>query len=423
MILIHVGKSARRAYLSGMTRSTLLCTILLCTCAVIATAQKEPHRKLLFQRIVAPGVVHKQMLLPGPNMVNVLEVDLSNPSVVFETTRPDGLVRTTTQGSTIDRDGHRVAGSINADFFSFETKLPIGNQVVNGVFAHGIRSACSHLAITGTRRPFIERLAFIGTIRTTDGCIDTIVQINNDRTAGTLAFYTHFRGRNTRTDSSGAECTLLLLNPPRAGDTLRAVIKEMGRGNMSIPTTGGTLSASAGPHAMFLASHIHPGDTLSLYLGFDAPLANVQQTLGGRGRFLAGGRNVTDSTSLLEGITAKFTGVRHPRTFVGFNADTTVMYLCTVDGRQRSSIGMTFADMAAFMRSLGATEAFNFDGGGSTTMVVRGEIVNSPSDAAGERPVANALHVISTAPDAALHFLPATQNLREPFSGVPDSTK
>jgi exopolysaccharide biosynthesis protein len=39
-------------------------------------------------------------------------------------------------------------------------------------------------------------------------------------------------------------------------------------------------------------------------------------------------------------------------------------------------------------------DAINLDGGGSTTMVVNGQVVNSPSDAAGQRPVGDALLVL-----------------------------
>jgi exopolysaccharide biosynthesis protein len=46
------------------------------------------------------------------------------------------------------------------------------------------------------------------------------------------------------------------------------------------------------------------------------------------------------------------------------------------------------------MRSLGAREAVNLDGGGSTTMAVRGEVVNRPSDPGGERPVSNGVFAI-----------------------------
>jgi exopolysaccharide biosynthesis protein len=46
------------------------------------------------------------------------------------------------------------------------------------------------------------------------------------------------------------------------------------------------------------------------------------------------------------------------------------------------------------MRSLGARDAVNLDGGGSATMVIRGRVVNSPSDDEGERPVADSLEVV-----------------------------
>ena len=49
--------------------------------------------------------------------------------------------------------------------------------------------------------------------------------------------------------------------------------------------------------------------------------------------------------------------------------------------------GMTLNEFADFMLSLEAYQALNFDGGGSTTMVVNGKVVNSPSDSDGERKV------------------------------------
>jgi len=66
-----------------------------------------------------------------------------------------------------------------------------------------------------------------------------------------------------------------------------------------------------------------------------------------------------------------------------------------VDGRQpERSVGMTIAELAALLAELGAVEAINMDGGGSTTMVVRDKVVNSPSDPAGERAVGDALLVL-----------------------------
>jgi hypothetical protein len=82
-----------------------------------------------------------------------------------------------------------------------------------------------------------------------------------------------------------------------------------------------------------------------------------------------------------------FVASRNPRTLVGVRADGTLL-LVTVDGRAPGwSAGMTLREAARLMRSLGARDALNLDGGGSSTMTVRGEVVNRPSDRVGERPV------------------------------------
>ena len=58
------------------------------------------------------------------------------------------------------------------------------------------------------------------------------------------------------------------------------------------------------------------------------------------------------------------------------------------------SVGVTLVELADLMRRVGAWQAMNFDGGGSTTMVVNGALMNKPSDTAGERDVGNALLVV-----------------------------
>ena len=68
--------------------------------------------------------------------------------------------------------------------------------------------------------------------------------------------------------------------------------------------------------------------------------------------------------------------------------------MLTVDGRSENSGGMTLVELAKVMRELGAWQAMNFDGGGSTTMVIEGKVVNQPSDKEGERAVGNALLVV-----------------------------
>ncbi|MFI5606981.1 phosphodiester glycosidase family protein [Amycolatopsis sp. NPDC051903] len=84
---------------------------------------------------------------------------------------------------------------------------------------------------------------------------------------------------------------------------------------------------------------------------------------------------------------------RQPRTMAGLDAQGRLL-LVTVDGRQPGvSEGVTLEEGAQLMRSLGAVDALNLDGGGSTAMAVNGALVNHPSDATGERPIGDAVLV------------------------------
>ncbi len=76
---------------------------------------------------------------------------------------------------------------------------------------------------------------------------------------------------------------------------------------------------------------------------------------------------------------------RNPRTMAGVDARGRVL-LVAVDGRQAGhSAGLSILEAAQVMQALGAVAAINLDGGGSTTMVVEGQVVNRPSDPMGER--------------------------------------
>jgi hypothetical protein len=69
-----------------------------------------------------------------------------------------------------------------------------------------------------------------------------------------------------------------------------------------------------------------------------------------------------------------------PRTAIGAQADGKLL-MVVVDGRQRKwSLGLTHDALARLMKRLGAVEAINLDGGGASTMVVKGDVVNRPSD-------------------------------------------
>ena len=134
-----------------------------------------------------------------------------------------------------------------------------------------------------------------------------------------------------------------------------------------------------------------------LRLGWSVPAGGDAETVavGGFPDLLDNGRRVGD----LE-VTERpsFAAVRHPRSAVGYDEDTGQVWLVVVDGRQLPySAGMSLPELARLFEALGVDEALNLDGGGSSALIVGANAVNRPSDAAGERPVVNALALVRDA--------------------------
>ncbi len=124
------------------------------------------------------------------------------------------------------------------------------------------------------------------------------------------------------------------------------------------------------------------------------------QAVGGRPAIVRAGRLTPEATD-----TGAFAVTRHPRTAAGIAADGRRLILLVVDGRQEGwSVGMRLDELGRLMLALGARDAINLDGGGSTTLVVRDpqgdtlQVANRPSDKEGERPVGDALAIVSRCP-------------------------
>jgi exopolysaccharide biosynthesis protein len=124
-------------------------------------------------------------------------------------------------------------------------------------------------------------------------------------------------------------------------------------------------------------------------------------------RDAVGGRPILLRDSVILGSVdtegqASFNVGRNPRTAAGVASDGKRLILTVVDGRQRPySDGMSLRELAVLLRALGARDAINLDGGGSTTFVYADpnsggalRIGNRPSDAGGERAVGDALAIV-----------------------------
>jgi hypothetical protein len=161
-------------------------------------------------------------------------------------------------------------------------------------------------------------------------------------------------------------------------EKVRCASKPLGRGGGTVLTTpyGGVRESEI--------TSLIPGQQVNL--GWTLGWPGIMDTLGGNPTLIEQGQIVPEN---VYGTDSFFK--RHPRTGVGTTPDGKVLFV-TVDGRQRGySVGMTLGQFAKVFEGLGADYALNLDGGGSTTMVINGRVVNRPSDDSGERAVSSAL--------------------------------
>lgn len=134
----------------------------------------------------------------------------------------------------------------------------------------------------------------------------------------------------------------------------------------------------------------------------EARILDDQQCPQGFTEGVAAGPRLLADGALRDSRLEIATGI-HPRTAFAISRDHHTAWIIAVDGRQEDSAGIALSNLAAFVRSLGAWDAINLDGGGSTTLAVEGpsgkpHILNTPiqSGIAGkERPVANQILVFA----------------------------
>lgn len=389
-----------RARIAKYGRAAVVASAFLCLAAVQRPAA-EPGVPLGPPRQVAPGVdlYHvtdpARVDPPAPVSIWLLRLDprsadlravLANDQIVDTETVPDIGAR------------YRAVAAVNAGFFLLPSGDPSGIYKLNGQLISDTRRPRGALGIVREA----DRLQLIfGRVSATmslrilrrarpDARME-ISGVDTTRRLGALTLFTSAYHAHTDTAPGGLEWVV-------EGRPLRVAGPPRSSGRTPIPRQGFVLSYG-GNRAPVPLTLLRPGTAIALetrYSPIDGTAqewARAQDIVGGAGLLVREGHAVTDWT--IEQFAAGFAESRHPRTMIGTRPDGSI-WLVTVDGRQpQLSAGMTLVELRAFAQAIGLTNAVNLDGGGSTTMWVRGEILNSPSDAAGPRKVSDALLVMS----------------------------
>lgn len=350
---------------------------------------------------LAPGVEfyrnNDPALVAGIGPIAVFLVHIDPAQARVASVLSNGRVLDAESVSEIARR-HNAVAAINGGFFNRVNGEPTGLLKVDGELVSDSSLARGVVIIDsppgGPARLDFDRLAAKMALTYDAGAGAVTVSIDGvdtTRERGKLMMYTPAYHPHSDTAPTGTEWVL-------DGNPLRVQTVRAGAGRTPIPGKGVVLSYGGTRLPPPLAS-LTVGTEVSLSTTWRSSFGVADQTLeqarhiiNGAGLLRRAGDNVTDWTE--EGpLDHDFTHARHPRTLIGRDREGTI-WIAAVDGRQPDySIGMTFDDLQRLGDRLGLTDALNLDGGGSTTMVIRGQVVNRPSDPGGARPVADAIIV------------------------------
>jgi hypothetical protein len=363
--------------------------------------------EVVSSREVRPGVTYYYIVSKrGPWRIHVLEIDLHYSELEIAAARAldklFGREPTSSIARRLGTNDRTVIAALNADFFDLTTGENENNNVVDAEFVKATKmtespndvfdNIHSQFAVSTSRKPLLDRFEFVGKVVWTQGIASDLYGVNDAPRSNSLVLFNHYYGPSTPTDTLKMDIKELPLREIRTNhDTSYAVVAGK--------VTSGATSIGAGMLVLSgydlqnpnVISSANVGDTLRIWLGTNPDHGTLRTLVGGWPRIVLNGKNIGASVDSIEGTFPRFSAQRNPRSGVGFSIDSTTVYFLAVDGRQQTSAGMTLTEFADVMLSQGVYQGLNLDGGGSTTFVLEGKIMNVPSDATGERPVGNCL--------------------------------
>jgi hypothetical protein len=318
----------------------------------------------------------------GTTRIYLLRANLAKAGLSLQYAGPPTVASRAVLTDLLARD-HAVSG-VNADFFDIaDTGAPLGVGVDEGTVVHGPLSGWNQtFTVTGKADAAIGSVPVNATV--TGHPAVHVVRVNSPHVpAGGIGLYT---------PRWGTSPGYAVADGARKRDVRQVVIKG-GKvvSNTRDVTRGAAISGQLligrGAGASDLYRRLPVGSRATVEVGVD-----------GAPRVAASGSQVLVQDGELPTLDDR---ELHPRTAVGVT-DTGRVLLVVVDGRSESSSGYTLRQFGALLQSLGAVDALNLDGGGSSTMVTTRpsgavRVANAPSDGE-QRPVAEGIELVYTPP-------------------------
>ena len=300
-----------------------------------------------------------------------------NPQKTAWKLRPALAASTMNQRSRVSRIVSREGayGGVNGGYFSL-LGPPLGMLVIEGEWVKGPLWNRAVLGISKDGQYAIAQTDWAGRVEFEGFGFLPLETLNEGHgTSDSVAAYTRRWGD---TVSGALGRTRLVVN--KAGLVTMVLINGE---DAAVPESGFIVSGS-GTRAETLKK-IPQGTRITLHPDTNPNWPGLLNAVGGGPILVAEGKLCVNGKA--ERFRADITQSCRPRTAVGLAANGDVILLAI------QNPGVTLTELANILLKLGARDAMNLDGGGSTTMVVNGKVLNAPSDGS-ERAVSNALLVV-----------------------------
>ncbi len=325
---------------------------------------------------VADGVTYYRDRVPVNGRhadIHVLRIEpFSDTIKVFPVLANEGIAQKEVLSSMAKR--YNAVAAINGAYFTSRGD-PIGTLIINRNLISSPLYRRSVFGVTEDETLVFGNPDFDGKLLA-QGFEMKIDAVNQPRRGDRLVVFTSEYSRSTLTQEDGLELVLV-----------KEKIVGIHKRDALIPPDGVVVSAG-GRKAEELAC-LRLGQTVKLDYSIDKPWNQIKHAVCG------GPRLVSDGKVNINGKEEKFDHSivhgRHPRTAVALTFSGDLLFI-VVDGRSQRSAGMKLDELALYLRRLGVRHAINLDGGGSSSMIVKGRTVNRPSDG-GERRISNGILV------------------------------
>jgi exopolysaccharide biosynthesis protein len=333
----------------------------------------------------------------GPWVIRVLTID---PDVAegYLTTTYGSTVANTTPVTKLTKAAKGLLG-VNASYFAIGSRTPgnpVGLTIANGKVLSdpsGMKREVTLLVDSDRNQMRIEKVRWSGRVVAENGKALRLTKVNavprvpegcrtkrsqaRCQASGQVAVFTERYGSRT---PSGVGTEAILDRKGCAVKVKRHRGTELTGGRWSIQATG---ASARDLRAMVRHGCVEVQNTVRDSKGRKIELTRATSAVSGRFQLLRNGRNIAPRR-----MDDPFFH-RHPRTIAGTTWDGKIK-LVTIDGRSHRSVGVTLPQAADIAWALGMRDAVNLDGGGSTTMSIRGRLANDVSGSR-ERAVSDAL--------------------------------